>query len=205
MLDVVRTIKLPPPHRDGNVPVERCILQRRSVRSFHDRPFTQANLAQLLWAAQGITGSGPRRAVASAGGLYPLELALICGNVDSLAPGVYRYGPAAEELFLSAAGPQHQRLVDATGDQEWIASAAAVICIAGAFERTTVKYGSRGRGYVYLEAGMAAESLMLQAVAIGLAATAVGAFSDDQVKRLFRLRSDESPLCLIPVGTPSIP
>jgi nitroreductase len=53
-----------------------------------------------------------------------------------------------------------------------------------------------------MEAGHAAESVMLQAVALGLATTMVGAFSDDQVKRLLHLAPDETPLCLIPVGVP---
>jgi nitroreductase len=66
-----------------------------------------------------------------------------------------------------------------------------------------VKYGNRGRGYVYMEAcHAAAESLMLQAVALGLATTMVGAFSDHEVSRLLRLGADEIPLCLIPVGRP---
>jgi hypothetical protein len=41
-----------------------------------------------------------------------------------------------------------------------------VIRIATALKRTTAKYGNRGRGYVYMEAGHVAESLMLQAVAL---------------------------------------
>jgi nitroreductase len=51
-----------------------------------------------------------------------------------------------------------------------------------------------------MEAGHAAESLMLQAVALGLAATMVGAFADDEVKHLLHLAADEIPLCLLPVG-----
>ena len=43
---------------------------------------------------------------------------------------------------------------------------------------------------------------MLQAVALGLATTVVGAYSDDQVGRLFCLSAKENPLCLIPVGRP---
>jgi SagB-type dehydrogenase family enzyme len=77
-----------------------------------------------------------------------------------------------------------------------------VVCIAAAFERTTVKYGTRGRGYVYMEAGQAAESLMLQAAALGLATTMVGAFGDDEVAHLLHLAPNETPLCLLPVGAP---
>ena len=115
---------------------------------------------------------------------------------------MYRYHPAHHELLLIAAGHQREKLVDAARGQEWIATAPAVICIAAVFERTTAKYGNRGRGYVYMEAGHAAESLMLQAVALGLATTMVGAFGDDEVKHLLHLAQDEGPLCLLPVGVP---
>ena len=43
---------------------------------------------------------------------------------------------------------------------------------------------------------------MLQAVALGLATTMVGAFSDDEVKRLLHLDGNETPLCLVAVGAP---
>ena len=159
-------------------------------------------LGQLLWAAQGITAADGKRAVSSAGALYLLELYAVCGNVGTLTSGVYRYHPAHHELLLIAAGYQREKLVDAARGQEWIATAPAVICIAAVFERTTAKYGNRGRGYVCMEAGHAAESLMLQAVALGLATTMVGAFSDDEVRHLLHLAQDEDPLCLLPVGVP---
>jgi nitroreductase len=53
-----------------------------------------------------------------------------------------------------------------------------------------------------MEAGHAAESLMLQAVALGLATTMVGAFDDGQVKHLLHLAQNETPLCLLPLGAP---
>jgi SagB-type dehydrogenase family enzyme len=202
VLDKPTRIRLPEPHRHGSVAVEQCIRRRRSVRGFCDRAVTEEELGQLLWASQGITAADGGRSVPSAGALYPLEIHAVCGNVGALASGVYRYSPAHHELLLVAAGHQRERLVQAALGQEWIASAPTVICIAAVFERTTAKYGNRGRGYVYLEAGHAAESLMVQAVALGLAATMVGAFGDDAVKRFFHLAPNETPLCLLPVGVP---
>lgn len=202
VLDKTTSVTFGEPREDGSVAVERCIRQRRSVRGFCDRALTGDELGQLLWAAQGITAADGKRTVSSAGALYPLELFVVCGNVAGLTSGVYRYNPAQHELLLIAAGHQREKLVDATRGQEWIATAAAVICIAAVFERTTVKYGNRGRGYVYMEAGHAAESLMLQAIALSLATTMVGSFRDDAVKHLLRLAPTETPLCLIPVGTP---
>lgn len=196
-------IALPHPRRDGSIPVESCIRQRRSVRDFRDQPLTESLVGQLLWAAQGATGPDARRAAPSAGALYPLELHVACGNVMSLTPGVYRYVVARHELVRTAAGDVRGQLAGATGGQEWIATAAAVICIAAVFERTTAKYGSRGRVYVCLEAGHAAENLMLEAVALDLATTMVGAFSDREVQRILRLDRGEIPLGLIPVGAPA--
>jgi len=76
------------------------------------------------------------------------------------------------------------------------------MCIAADFERTTAKYGLRGGRYVYIEAGLAAQGLMLQAVALGLATTLVGAFDDDEVGRVLHLRANEVPGCLVAVGAP---
>jgi SagB-type dehydrogenase family enzyme len=134
------------------------------------------SLVSFCGRLRAITTTDGKRSVSSAGALYPLELYVVSGNVGGLASGIYRYRPASHELLFVAAGHQREKLAAAARGQEWIASAPAVVCIAAVFERTTLKYGNRGRGYVYMEAGYAAESLMLQAVALGLAATMVGAF-----------------------------
>ncbi len=193
-------IKLTEPRQTGSVSVERCISQRRSVRGFGSQSLTEEQLGQLLWAAQGVTTADGKRAVSSAGALYPLQLHAACSKVGAMTSGVYRYDPGHHELLLVSPGRQCEKLFDAARGQEWIASAPAVICIAADFERTTSKYGARGRGYVYMEAGQAAEGLMLQAVALGLASTIVGAFGDEDVKRLLHLALNETPLCLLPVG-----
>jgi SagB-type dehydrogenase family enzyme len=202
VLTKTHKVELPEPRRDGSISLERCIGQRRSVRHFPDQALTKAELGQLLWAAQGVTGPDGGRAVPSAGALYPLELYVLVRNVASLTPGIYRYQVGRHELLLTKPGYRPEALIDATSGQDWSASAPACISIAAVFERTAAKYGDRGHRYVCLEAGHAAENLMLQAVALGLATTMVGAYSDDEVGRLLGLSPKETPLCLIPVGKP---
>jgi SagB-type dehydrogenase family enzyme len=195
-------VELPEPRRDGSISLEHCINQRRSVRYFSDQALTKDELGQLLWAAQGVTGPDGGRAVPSAGALYPPELNVLARNVASLTSGIYRYQVGRHELHLASSGYDPEALIDAAFGQDWIASAPACISIAAIFERTTVKYGDRGHRYVCLEAGHAAENVMLQAVALGLATTMVGAFSDGDVGRVLCLNANEAPLCLIPVGRP---
>jgi SagB-type dehydrogenase family enzyme len=187
VLNRTTKIKFIAPRQTGRVSVEQCISQRRSVRGFRGQTLTEEKLSQLLWAAQGVTTADGKRAVSSAGALYPLQLYTACSKVSGMTGGVYRYDPGHHELLLVSPGRQCEKLFDAARGQEWIASAPAVICIAADFERTTSKYGARGRGYVYMEAGQSAESLMLQAVALGLASTIVGAFGDEEVKHLWAL------------------
>jgi nitroreductase len=59
---------------------------------------------------------------------------------------------------------------------------------------------ARARRYVDMEAGYVAENIHLQAVALGLGSTSVGAFDDNQVAKAIQVQSDETPLLLIPVG-----
>jgi len=195
-------LTFPKPRRSSGLTLEACISQRRSVRGFCDRALDVNQIGLLLWAAQGVTADEGKRAAPSAGALYPLELYVAVGRVVDLSPGVYRYLPARHEMLPIQAGGRHEELVVAAGGQDWIATAPAIICIAAVFDRTTAKYGNRGRGYVYIEAGHAAQSLMLEAVTLGLATTMVGAFDDGEVKRILHLDGDETPLCLIPVGSP---
>jgi nitroreductase len=53
-----------------------------------------------------------------------------------------------------------------------------------------------------LEAGHAAQNLLLAAAAFGLGAAPVGAFQDEDMAQVLRLARDEMPLYLIPVGWP---
>ena len=97
-------VPLPPPARDGALSVERALLQRRSIRAYGDTPLSQAELAQLLWAAQGITDPGDGlRTAPSAGALYPLEILVAVGQVAGLEAGTYRYDPGGHRLLGSAA------------------------------------------------------------------------------------------------------
>jgi hypothetical protein len=114
VLDKPQRMTFHRPGEDGGATLERCICQRRSVRSFGARGLTTDELGQLLWAAQGITGPDGRRAVPSAGALYPLVLHAVIGQASAVTPGVYRYLPASHEMVLVAPGLQREKLGAAT-------------------------------------------------------------------------------------------
>ena len=72
--------------------------------------------------------------------------------------------------------------------------------ITGVVARTAEKYGGRARRYVHMEVGAVAENVYLQAAAIGLGTTFVGAFNDEAVAELLSLQAGEEPFAILPVG-----
>lgn len=195
------TIVLPAPRLESDTSIEAALLARRSIREYAPQPLTLAELGQLLWAAQGITGANDRyRTAPSAGALYPLELYVFVGDVDGLEAGVYHYAPASHELARHQATADRAALTEAALDQDWIAEGPVVLVVSAVYHRTTKKYGARGEQYVHMEAGHAAQNVALQAGALELGTVTVGAFDVAAVRRVVGLTDDETPLYLMPVG-----
>lgn len=197
-------IALPAPRLQGSVPLEQTLAQRRSLRSFADTPLTLAEAGQLLWAAQGITDGSKRRTAPSAGATYPLVLYLVAGGVEDLATGLYRYLPPGHRLAPVAHGDLRSAIALAAFFQTWMRDAPAYVLITAQPARTAARYGSRAAArYVAIESGAAAQNLLLQAVALGLGATLVGAFNETALKGLLGLPAEEQVLAIIPVGRPN--
>lgn len=190
-------IALPAPAQRGQMSVEEALARRRSVREFSAKPLTYRQLGQLCWAAQGVTHPDGRRTAPSAGALYPLELYV------ATASGLFHYEPARHELRVLERRDLRPDLNRAALSQDSVLNAAVVFVITGNYARTAGKYGSaRSPRYVHLEAGHAAENLLLAAVALNLGAVPVGAFDDAQVQKVLSLPAGEEPLYLIPAGDP---
>lgn len=175
--------------------LEETLVRRRSIRDFTNTPLSQADIGQLCWAAQGETGRGGLRTAPSAGALYPLELYVVT------ADGVLHYLPGSHETTLHRTGDMREALQRAALGQEALGEAPVVFVLAAVYQRTAARYGEgRARRYGQLEAGHAAENLLLQAVALDLGAVPMGAFDDRGVQAVLGLPADHEPLYLIPVG-----
>jgi SagB-type dehydrogenase family enzyme len=194
------TIKLPEPKYDSDISIEEALLKRRSVRSYKDSPLTLSEVSQLLWAAQGITNPRGLRTAPSAGALYPLEIYVVAGNVEDLPDGVYNYRPDKHELAKVVKGDKRTELSNAALGQTSVRNAAAVIVFSAVYGRTTVKYGDRGMQYVHIETGHAAQNVFLQTIPLNLGTVVIGAFHDDEVKKILQMSDREQPLYIMPVG-----
>jgi SagB-type dehydrogenase family enzyme len=192
----VQEIALPAPRLKGEMSLEEALTARRSVRQFTEEKLTLEEISQLLWAAQGITVDWGGRTAPSAGALYPLEVYV------TTADGLYHYVPWGHKAIVESKADLRDELWQAGLSQNAIREAPAVFVVTAVYARTEKKYGDRAERYVRLEAGHAAQNLLLQAVALGLGGVPIGAFYDDQVQSALSLPSDHEPLYLIPIGHP---
>ncbi len=210
-------ISLPDVSHSGSVSVEEAITRRRSVRSFTDQPVTLAQLAQILWAAQGVSERrndppamwgerpwiGGLLTTPSAGALYPLELYVVVTTVEDLDAGIYRYVPHRHALVLLSGRDFRAELAGTAPGQTAITGAPVSLVIAAVVERTAAKYGSRAERYVHIEVGACAENVFLQAGALGLGTVIIGAFRDGPVKEALDLPMDHAPFAIMPLGQAS--
>ena len=150
----------------------------------------------MLWAAQGITHAEGLRTAPSAGALYPLELYL------ATSTGLYQYDSVKHGLRQHDSADLRQPLYGAALAQDAVKEAPAVFVFTAVYARAARKYGDRAKRYAHIEVGHAAQNLLLEAVALDLAAVPIGAFDDQQISKLLKLSDDECPLYLIPVGHP---
>lgn len=190
-------IKLPPPRLKGEVSLEETLYERQSIRHYAKDALPLEKVSQLLWAAQGKAAHGNRTAP-SAGATYPIELYLVAGEVENLAPGVYHYIHKSHSLELVQKGDIREELADACLGQSMIANAQVSLIIDAVHERTAGRYGQKATRYIRMEAGHVGQNIYLQATALGLGTVAVGAFYDSTVKDL--IPELEFPLCVFPVG-----
>ena len=204
-------IKLPAPRLQGHVSLEETILRRRAVRRYSKKPLLLSQLGQILWSAQGITGTRQFRAAPSAGATYPLEIYVVIGkqcivdgetkqDLQELQAGIYRYETNSHSLSLHTSGDSRLDLARAALNEEFIAKAPVNIVICALYHRTSYRYGKRGERYVHMEVGHVGENIHLQAVALGLSTVEVGAFDDGAVTRVLGVNEQIMPLYIMSVG-----
>jgi SagB-type dehydrogenase family enzyme len=134
------------------------------------------------------------RAAPSAGALYPLELYVVTPKL------VMHYLPDGHQAQTRAASDLRPELKAAAVGQSIITAAPAVVVVAAAPDRTRHKYGAQAEAFVQIEVGHAAQNILLQAAALGLAAVPVGSLDASRAADALALPPDQTVVYLIPVG-----
>lgn len=160
----------------------------------------QAQLSQLLWSGLGFT-YGLDRIHATAQEVSSLEGYLLAFDVQDLFAGSYHYSPREHSLYQLTMDDLSEGFgASLLGDLDLDAQ-AAVVCFTGLPARHRVVDGAHGYRYALLDAGAAAQNVVLAASSLGLSAEMVTDFYDDELATLLGLDGrGEWPLCLVAIG-----
>jgi SagB-type dehydrogenase family enzyme len=118
-----------------------------------------------------------------------VQLYLYAHRVDGLRPGVYRHWPERAELEQIRSGDQRAAAAGLSLGQDLAGNACVAFSMIADLDRATRAHGDRGYRYAHFEAGAIGQRLYLAAEALGLRATGIGAFFDDEVHRYLNLAS----------------
>jgi len=116
-----------------------------------------------------------------------IQLYLYVHRVNELQPGVYRFWPQHAELEQVKTGDQRVAAAALSHGQSLAGNACVAFSMIGDLDRATAAFGDRGYRYVHFEAGAIGHRIYLAAEALGLRATGIGAFYDEEVHRYLEL------------------
>ena len=98
----------------------------------------------------------------------------------------------------------HTRIVNAVG-QDAAANAPALLVITGTPARLKPKYLLHADRYTVLEAGHAAQNVLLAATALGLGGVPIGSVHESDAGSALDLPRGEEPLYVLPIGVQATP
>lgn len=177
---------LPSPDVELVTPIGEVLRERRSVRTYANRPLRLDELSTLLHHAarvRGVFQDGPYgectlRPSPSGGARSELEIYVVANDVDGLRGGVHHYDARAHDLVEIRGRDAYQdrllRWVHGTTGNALNRDPPAMLLITAVFARVMWKYQGIGLSLIYKDTGCLFQTLYLVATALGLAPCAVG-------------------------------
>ena len=118
-----------------------------------------------------------------------VQIYLYVHEVEDLAPGVYLYESETAKLKPIKSGDQRVVAAGLSLGQELAGNSCVTFSMIADLDHAVRTHGERGYRYVHFEAGAIGQRFYLAAEALGLRATGIGAFFDEEVHRYLELPS----------------
>jgi len=188
---------------------------RRSVRSYTDKPMTQAELAFMLWSVNGIQYTrndvATFRPVPSGGARHPFETYITIRNVEGLAPGLYHYLPTenigektATIQRLGDIADYDTTITEMVVGQAWAAAAPIVLFYSCIPYKAEWRYHEMSHRVQLIDLGHLGQNVMLSAAALGMGSCCMAAYSQIACDKLIGLDGlEEFTVYGVAVGTPA--
>jgi len=193
----METIDLPEPRKTGGSQTWRLLAQMSPQIPELELTLQLSDLAQMLMPLADRDG---RRGYISSAGAYPVEAYLVVRRVQDTFPGIYHYAVKANQLEQIAPSPDWEEWRRALAEAPGAEHAGLFVVFTVVPERSVSRQGPRGYRQALLEAGKVSHAVFTATVALGLAASEVDVFYDEQVARFLRLPGGEYPVSVMLIG-----
>ena len=184
--------QLPPPHKDGGMPLMAALKLRHSTREYSNRPLAAQTLSDLLWAAFGINRpSGDRTAP------YWRHV-MVIDVYATMADGMWLYDPKAHALLPYL----KDDIRAATGMQDFVATAPLNLVYVAHGERMADISPEERRLYASVDTGFIGQNVYLFCASEGLATVLRGAVDYPKLARAMTLPEQQFVTFAQTVGYP---
>lgn len=190
--DVRADISLPKARVENN-PLLELLQLRRSSREFADRPLDLQLLADLLWAAFGISNRDGYRTAPSARNWREIDIYV------ALAQGLYQYIPHTETLELVS----REDVRASTGKQDFVAPAPLNLVYVADREKMGGASSQEQDFYGAADAGVISQNVYLFCTSAGLATVVRGLIDRPALAKRMNLRPTQRVILAQTVGYPS--
>ena len=183
--------------------IPRALLTRRSGRQFSGEPLDFSQLSTIL------SFSYREIDVPDSSGTLPVQHFfqpelfkswLIVNQVTGLASGIYLFDPRGGHVTLLKEGNFQEEIYEAVLSQDLGRDASFVLIQTADLESLVVQFGDRVYRTLHMDAGQIGERINLAAVHLGLGASGIGGFYDDEVTDLLGLSHQTAVLYITTVG-----
>ena len=181
--------------KSSEISVTDALQNRMSSRNFIDKDLKPAQMAKILWAANGINRSDGKRVNPAAMGVNSVEVYAVTRE------GIYLYDAANHRLKLIAAGDY--RAVTTTGQSFVTKAAVNLIYVETSDAWTNARHIPPREAqitFANITAGAMVQSVALMAQTEGLGNCVRGSINRDEFRKAANLAEDKTILLAQSVG-----
>lgn len=170
-----------------------------------NQTITLRDISSILFFSCGITrvmkfdyGTYYMRAASATGALYPIEIYLVCSDLeDKLEAGIYHFNPGEFSLTLIHKGDCRKFLASIAANNNDILTSPISLIFTSFAWRNAWKYQSRSYRHWFWDAGVIAANLLAITRSMHLNARLIMGFTDDEINRLLGLEKEKEASILI--------
>jgi SagB-type dehydrogenase family enzyme len=185
-------IALPAAQTEGGKPLMQALRERRSTRSFADRPLARQTLSNLLWAALGVNRPDGRRTAPSARNWQEIDVYV------ALSEGLFVYDAGAHALRRVLA----QDVRALAGTQAHAREAPVTLVYVADERRMGHADEETRRTYAAADTGFVAQNVYLFCASEGLATVVFASIDRDRFARAANLSPSQRITLAQSVGFP---